>query len=325
MVSTLQPPMGMPKAHPAARIGAALEEAVASGGSADLLEEWLQGFELPPLGSGDEPYVSLLRGLAETVERAEVVRVMARWLGEIFNRQPDSTPRGEFPDQLLFNAFYLAAGLAEPDELWEPLLDVYERRALRGDYLGVEHRRALRVALANNQADARLGECWCLMATGGRPGFLLGDVGDGFEALVMMPEPVRGRGYPAKGALAVALAWQLKMLNIVEFNRKLERICTLYPAKQEELRAELVEAAVCMHRTKVCDWLSKSYSKRREDERKWGWLGLAATMRFQTIKVGSAKFVLWENRAARATEGSEAKTKGIEFELHPPPKSEDTQ
>lgn len=235
---------------PTAMMTAHIERAVESGeGSAELLEQWLQGFDLPPLGMDEEPYVWILRGHAEAVERVQAEKTLASWLAEFFEKKPDVEPVGEFPDRLLFNAFLLTAGLASPDELWEPLLAIYERRELSGDYLGLDHRSSLRSALSQNQGDARLEPVWRTMATGKETDFLPGNAYNGLEALTMMPDPKKGRGHPALEALGEALTCLVRRLDkqpVVRdsrLKRLLGRLLSRYPGEERKIHAHMGQVA----------------------------------------------------------------------------------
>lgn len=222
----------------------------------ERLQRWLQGLDLPPLGSEEEPYIWILRGLSEIEERAQAEQILASWTAEIIDRQPDVEPIGRFPDRLLYNLFFLAGGLARPGELWEPLLRVYERRALEGSHLGFDHRRNLVRALSRNQSDARLEEDWRLLARGELVEFLEGATLDGLWAVVLMPHPERGPGYPALDAIGEALDHQVKELEGQPYRRRqflelCDRIMELHVDRKEQLQLWFVQTA---HRLGWPEW-----------------------------------------------------------------------
>lgn len=226
-----------------------LEETLAlPEGGPERLQRWLQGLGLPPLTSDEEPYLWLLRGLAKVNDRAQAERTLAAWTADILEQQPDVTPLGRMPDRLLYNLFFFAAGLARPSELWEPLLGVYERRALDGSYLGYAHRRNLVRALSRNQADARLEEVWLSMATGEQVAFLEGSSLEGCWALVLMPDPQEGPGHPALEAIGKALDYQVRELEEATYRRVqllelCDRIVELYVTHQEKILKWLIQSA----------------------------------------------------------------------------------
>ena len=201
-----------------------IERAVDGEGSAALLQDWLQGYRMPPLGEEDEPYVWLIRGLLEIPEserRDEVTRRLAAWLAEILEQRPDVEKLGHLPDRLLYNALMFAGGLECPEILWEPLLGALERNKLENrKYHGIPLQGSLRTALVNNQLDSHLEDDWLAMAEGDDHGRLRGNVFDGFRALAQMP-PEEAEQVLAWDSLENALTYQIENVFDGNKNKKL--------------------------------------------------------------------------------------------------------
>src|SRR6185436_16423106 len=173
-------------------------------GSEELIN-WLQGYDLPVSESGEEPYLWVLRGLPLTRERAEARRRLANRVGSALKEQPDVHRPGRRPAQVLYNLLMLAAELACPEELAEPVYMMYERSRLSGSYLGLDLWNALRSALAENQLDNRLEKEWfaILEAKGGTK--LPGNPAQAYYGLLLMPASPAERGRPNLNALGQAL------------------------------------------------------------------------------------------------------------------------
>jgi hypothetical protein len=236
-----------------ARVAARLEEAVQDEASPplslELLKSWLQGFDLPFVGTDDEPHQWLMRGLAETQERARCERRLAAGLARWLDTEPDTEAHGEYPDRLVYNGLMLAAGLSSPDELARPLLAMYERRRLEGEYQGLGHPASLRMALAANQRDAGLEPVWLDMAIEKGTEFLPGWPMDGVEGLMWMPDPERGRGYPALGALGKAVLYQAELLadqpnGLRRWDQLLDRVVNAYPGQENRIVTHLMLKAI---------------------------------------------------------------------------------
>ncbi|HYU30913.1 MAG TPA: hypothetical protein VEW48_02015 [Thermoanaerobaculia bacterium] len=165
----------------------------------------LEGHGILGITQEEEPYIGLLNALPEGGERYTLESELARRAWALLSRQPDAQPIGDPPERLLYNLLMLCAGLAHPDELAEPLLALWNRRALQGEWEGLGLRYALSTALTSNQIDARLSNEWCAMLHG-RPTQLLEGIDlDGFEGLLWMPESSTKRGEPYMDAIGKAL------------------------------------------------------------------------------------------------------------------------
>lgn len=205
------------------------------------LIDWLQSYGLP-ISSEDDAFLWLLRALPQD-ELYSAKKELASRAAAVLALEPDETRPGDEPDQVLFNLFYLCAGLACADELADPLYDVYQRSdyqrgelsdKLKGEWSGITLRDALRAAVTTNQVDRRLECVWKDMVEGKSGGFLPGDVEDGFEGLLFMPRSTEERGEPALDAIG----WALKVLGDkfehevgreADFQRYVERISIVHP------------------------------------------------------------------------------------------------
>lgn len=167
---------------------------------------WLEGARLPPVGHDDEPYLWVLRGLPEGDRRAAAERTLGERVAALLREQPDVRRSGRWPEQALYNLLMLAAGLAFPEILAEPLHAMFERRAVEGAWLGLGLRHSLREALAANQLDARLLSEWQGMLEGRSGSFLPGYPRDGYAGVLKMPESPEKLGSPSVNALGGALA-----------------------------------------------------------------------------------------------------------------------
>jgi hypothetical protein len=172
----------------------------------EQLLDWLQGYGLPPVGHDDDPFLWVLRGLPEADERHPAETALANRVAKVLDEvKPDVTQPGDRPDELLYNLFMLCAGLSCPDQLADPLYEVFKRRKLKGEWLGVDVRDALGAALTSNQLDSRLQPVWETMLEGEEHDFLPGDEYDGFEGIRLMPGSADKRGEPALDAIGKAL------------------------------------------------------------------------------------------------------------------------
>lgn len=132
-----------------------------------VLVDWLQGFGgMPAEHLGGTPSDWLYRAaqrarpVGSVGERA--LRVVARRLALVLDRQPDAKPLGDLPAELLTNLFYLAAKCRDRVVLWEPLLEVWHRHERQPGPLmqKPEVRTAFRAALTANQAGTELTRFW---------------------------------------------------------------------------------------------------------------------------------------------------------------------
>lgn len=197
------------------------------------LADWLQGYGLPPVGSSEEPYVWLLRGLPEGAERYPLEAEFARRAAKLLEGEPDRVPAGRRPQRLLQNLLMLCAGLSCRDELAEPLYAIFQRAALGGQWQGQDLRRALLAALVMNQRDNRLQAVWEAMSRGEKHRFLGGGRDVGFEGSLRMPPSETRRGEPALEAIGRSLKATAEYLGtdrdrLVEFRSLINRVVETY-------------------------------------------------------------------------------------------------
>ncbi|MCI0488513.1 MAG: hypothetical protein L0229_18145 [Blastocatellia bacterium] len=200
------------------------------------LIDWLQGYDLPPVGHGEEPYLWLLRGLPPADERYEAEIKLASRVARILEDKPDEKRPGTRPDEVLYNLFMLCAGLNCADQLARPLYGVFKRGVLKGEWLGVDLRYALQTALILNQVDDRLYPVWKTMLETGRHDFLPGDENDGLEGVRFMPPSSEKRGEPAIEAIGMALKAMAIHLDQdeehrTEFRSLINKIVETYPGR----------------------------------------------------------------------------------------------
>ena len=210
------------------------------------LSRWLFEKDLPPRSRDEEPYVWILRGLSAVDDFAPAVRKLAAWTAELIDEGAEekcSAPEG---DQYLFNLLRLSAALASPDELWGPLLRMYERRKVAGKYDGLNHRSSLLLALVKNQADTRLRDTWLRIAEGKEESFFEGNPEDGLWALMHAPDPEKGRGHPDFGGLGRALSFQVADVLADRVNRRaslvhiFRRLSKVYPNANHAFQIQCV-------------------------------------------------------------------------------------
>jgi hypothetical protein len=200
----------------------------------DELIDWLQGYELPPVGHEDEPFMWILRGLPEADERYWAESQLAIRVAQFLVEKPDQERPGDHPDQVLYNLLMLCAGLSCPDQLADLLYQLFERRQLSGQWRGVDLRDALTAALISNQIDNRLEEVWRQMSQGLEHDYLTGDEFDGFEGTRLMPPSQEKRGVPSLDAIGTCLKAIASGLNDEtdrrkEFRYYLKRVIETYP------------------------------------------------------------------------------------------------
>jgi len=182
----------------------------------------------------EEPYIGLLNALPEGGERYTLESELARRASALLSGQPDTQATGDPPERLLYNLLLFCAGLAHPDELAEPLLAMWSRRALHGEWEGLDLRYTLSAALTSNQIDARLADEWRAMLRGEPTQILEGNDLDGFEGLLWMPESPAKRGEPFMDAVGEALQGMAAHLEDnperrPQFRALIQRVKETYP------------------------------------------------------------------------------------------------
>jgi hypothetical protein len=158
-----------------------------AGDRTEKLVRWFQGYD-EAAGWGEEPYRWILNSLPKHgAARKDAEDEVAATLAEILKGRPDIEVVVRRPQQLLYNALSLAAGLRyKPAWLWRPLREIWERQKLAGQYYGTDLRAVLRAALIANQADGSLGDVWIRMGEGTEE-FLPGSPIDASYGAIMLP------------------------------------------------------------------------------------------------------------------------------------------
>ncbi len=202
-------------------------------GTADLVG-LLEGYEIPFSTVNEEPYLAVLEALPEGGDRYSLEEELARRAAALLDKKPDEAPVGDPPERLLYNLLSLCSGLACPDQLADPLLAMWKRRSLKGEWQGTDLRYVLSVALASNQFDSRMAEEWWAMLEKHATKFLPGSEYDGFEAVLWMPESKSSRGTPFLNAIGRALSIMARSLEEdrnrrPEFRRLLRKVKETYP------------------------------------------------------------------------------------------------
>jgi hypothetical protein len=169
------------------------------------LVEFLEGFGIPATQDGGEPYLSLLEALPEDASRYTAETELARRAAALLDKVPDTNEVGDPSERLLYNLLFLCAGLSCPDELAETLSAMWHRKALTGEWQGLDLRYALTVALIANQLDSRMATEWKAMRERRPCEFLVGQEYDGFEGALWMPASPSKRGEPFLDAIGEAL------------------------------------------------------------------------------------------------------------------------
>ncbi|MBI2140781.1 hypothetical protein HYU14_07705 [Candidatus Woesearchaeota archaeon] len=175
------------------------------------LLRFLNGYDHSAGVSEDEPYQLLLRSIKEGHKppyAASIASFLAHspdvafagWLErKLDDSRPDNpteyllietgegTYRTPRPDQLLYNLLLFSACLRQPENLAEPLYQMFGRKKLKGDWRGPSLVGALCDALIWNQVDSRLLPEWKLMMDNGIHPYLGGSPFEGFSAIDHMP------------------------------------------------------------------------------------------------------------------------------------------
>ena len=156
--------------------------------TAARLADWLQGYDIPPVGHDDEPYLWLLRALpAGEKQRPSAARVAAALADLLLQISSKSMPNIDRPSQLLYNALMLAAGLNEPEMLSAPIHTIATYGAVSGEWLGIELTDALRTSLIYNQTGTDFVQEWLSILHEGEGRIFSGTHYDAFEGIVLMP------------------------------------------------------------------------------------------------------------------------------------------
>lgn len=130
-------------------------------GPLEQLAEWLQGYDLPPVGDEVTPPEWLLDALTPGQEELRVV-LAEQVSTAIIERRWDVEPPGRRKEDLVRNLLVLAEGLRRPDLLGDAIWYVCERRlyvALPGSERPAPGHPLAR-AILSNQPDSRFSDFW---------------------------------------------------------------------------------------------------------------------------------------------------------------------
>ena len=165
----------------AARASAALTGPQAS----EAFQRYLEGIGLPAIDNYTEADVRL-RQLVE--DHPELLTVVTALTQKMLQAVLEDEVRSARINRLLFNLFYLCAGLRQAEVLAGPLRRILEARAVpqSAEYQGIPVVVALYAGLVQNQPDQNLKRFWEQMITG-EANYLLGTKRDGSIALAKMP------------------------------------------------------------------------------------------------------------------------------------------
>lgn len=201
------------------------------------LIDWLQGYGLPSPMYELDPHEWLLRALPLADERYSTELELATRLARLLADQPDvQCDSADRPAEYLYNLLMLCAGLRNRRVFGRPLYEMYERRALRGEWIGVDLRTALEAALIANQRNADLQPVWEPMLDGQAHDFLPGDEYSGFEGMVNMPQSETTWGEPYLAAIGKALTAMVVYLESerdcrLELQRLIKIVRATYPGR----------------------------------------------------------------------------------------------
>ena len=198
------------------------------------LLRWLSGYDLPPVGQDEEPYLWLLRALPRGATRPKFESALTASTAKLLQRVAEFRWIAD-GERLLYNLLNLSAGLRGRDELAAPLLDVLKKDLLHGlAYDGLSLDSVLLTALIYNQQDETLQPVWEAMAQGTPHPILGGSPLDAFHGTVYMPPCVGSEGRPAVYAIGFALTSLIRFLgdqpeNVIPLRAYIERLQSRYP------------------------------------------------------------------------------------------------
>ncbi|MGB7923156.1 MAG: hypothetical protein WCF57_07920 [Pyrinomonadaceae bacterium] len=201
---------------------------------------WLKGYELPPVGHEEEPYVWLLRAFSNSDEahRQEMARRLADFL---HSERPHQRLNEKYDDETLYNLLCLSGGLRCRNQLAEPLFQVYdffnnnpEGRTLLAKRSRYNLSGALRDALIANQVSPHFQDVWKQMFEGQPHELLRGSRFSGAEGILRMPGSATEPDKPAIEDTGWMLTKMVEYLESEEkrhrtFRRLLERTKEAWP------------------------------------------------------------------------------------------------
>jgi hypothetical protein len=157
--------------------------------SHEMMISWLKGYELPPVGHEEEPYVWIFHALSGASK--DTCRQFARYISKFLEEINWETGLADKrSDKILYNLFCICSGLHFPKETGKPLwniFDFFERNKEKREILASKKYNlngAFRGALISNQYDPKYKIIWKRMLNGESHDFLLGNEYSGFEGIL---------------------------------------------------------------------------------------------------------------------------------------------
>jgi hypothetical protein len=211
------------------------------------LVDWLQGHYLPPVGYSEEPFTWILRGVLLMDERYEAEVKLTERLAILLRKQPDINRFGTRPSEVNYNLIMLCGGLSFAEKLADEIYDLFRRRKLEGEWLGVDLRVALKDALIANQTDERMKSTWDLMLSGQQHDYLPGNEYDGFLGTLFLAKSNQRKGEPLIDAIGKAIAAMSHYLENRSDRRSelrllIDKVMEVYPGRPTWPVDLLVEA-----------------------------------------------------------------------------------
>ena len=241
------------------------------------LADWLDGYSLPPVDPGYEPYLWLLQGLPTGAALPDYEEKLAHSLVSALDSASGS-------DKAMFNLLALSARLRCAPILAPALRRLRQSNALAGRaYLGIALPDALRDALSYNQPDYKMEKDWMALIEGQPVADLSGDWRHGFDGINRMQDnrrsgtpPVTALGKALKKIAAVVGGRTYQRVDI--FADLLLEVCERFPGHFES--TEFIEMS------NLADWPE--------------WTDLSLPILF--FETGPDRYVVWRTVAQYARE-----------------------
>jgi hypothetical protein len=123
----------------------------------------MQGVGLSHVSGRQEPFELVLQELGTAYEPRSAQIDLAKLAADHLNKYVDGTLDSSIlrQDQFVYNTLQLCSGLSRPEELWEPLFNVYKNKGRQLEvWDGKPLNSALRSALLRNQRGPQLRTEW---------------------------------------------------------------------------------------------------------------------------------------------------------------------
>ena len=221
-----------------------------TGADARQLVRWCQGLDLPSVGVEEEPRFWIRLGLMHCQDRPNAEFHIVQSIAKIAKCWTGFLKDAKRPEQAGFNLLQLAADLAEPEVLNEPLQDLLRSRKVNGSWRGADVVSALRAAVTVNQNDGTLDNVWRATIRRMPDAYLGGTPMDGFRGLIHTGTAIER---PDRRRIGIGLKEMAATLDYNHQKRPLFRECineveATYP---KEWASDLLDEA---HRTGWPKW-----------------------------------------------------------------------